>query len=168
MRFSPIPPSHSFLSYTTLSYLLRKSLLLRKLRKIFFVSLSRRISAHPFPSPIHFVRSLCWLIRGCRRNQDQMPSSPKVVMGGKFRKKLFPLKILQNSARIVQLARVCPTEIFFFHFLSTCFVIHLFPNQFKQILLFPFSKNHPRICWRSKLYWQCMYAPSYSSNNLSC
>ena len=75
---------------------------------IFFVSLSRRISAHPFPAPIHFVRSLCWLIRGCRRNQDQMPSSPKVVMGGKFREKLFPLKILQNSARIVQLARVCP------------------------------------------------------------
>ena len=34
-------------------------------------------------------RRLCWLIRGCRRNQESMPSSPKVWMGGTIWKNRF-------------------------------------------------------------------------------
>ena len=51
--------------------------------------------SHPLPSLI--VRCLRWLIRGCRRNQGSMPSSPKVLMGGKIWKNSFTLK---NSSEI--------------------------------------------------------------------
>ena len=73
----------SFCPHTTLSYLLRKNLLLRKLRKIFFVSVFLSGSRPSRPLPSFIVRCLRWLIRGCRRNQESMPSSPKVLMGGK-------------------------------------------------------------------------------------
>ena len=51
--------------------------------------------SHPLPSLI--VRCLRWLIRGCRRNQGSMPSSPKVLMGGKNLEKFFYAeKFLRN------------------------------------------------------------------------
>ena len=98
MRFFLWPPSH-FPSVHTRHYpiFLRKNLLLRKLRKIFFVSVFLSDSRPSRPLPSFIVRCLRWLIRGCRRNQESMPSSPKVLMGGKIWKNSFYAeKFLRN------------------------------------------------------------------------
>ena len=73
------------------------------------------------PLPTLIVRSLRWLIRGCRRNQGSMPSSPKVLMGGKIWKNSFTLK---NSSEIcthrLTRARLPDWDLLFFFF--TCFL----------------------------------------------
>ena len=73
----------SFCPHTTLSYLFEKKLVAPQATQNIFC-LSLFVGFPPIPSPpLFFVRCLRWLIRGCRRNQESMPSSPKVLMGGK-------------------------------------------------------------------------------------
>ena len=127
-------------------------MLLRKLRKIFFVSVFLSDSRPSRPLPSSIVRCLRWLIRGCRRNQGSMPSSPKVLMGGKKLEKFFYAeKFLRNlhassdsraSTRLrsfILFLNMFPPPFFFIFFLN-------FPTN----ISFHFSK-HPRIIRRSKL-----------------
>ena len=68
------------------------------LQNSYFLSQSSYRNSRPSrPLPSLIVRCLRWLIRGCRRNQGSMPSSPKVLMGGKIWKNSFTLK---NSSEI--------------------------------------------------------------------
>ena len=106
--------------------------------------------SHPLPSLI--VRCLRWLIRGCRRNQGSMPSSPKVLMGGKNLEKFFYAeKFLRNlHASSDSRASTRLRSLFIYsHVSSASFLLLLFLNLPKTIS-FHFSK-HPRIIRRSKV-----------------
>ena len=141
MRFFLWPPSH-FPSVHTRHYpiFLRKNLLLRKLRKIFFVSVFLSDSRPSRPLPSFIVRCLRWLIRGCRRNQESMPSSPKVLMGGKIWKNSFYaekfLRNLHASSDSRASTRLRSLNLFLQH-VSSAFLLHLlFEFSNKTLLLF--------------------------------
>ena len=144
MRFFLWPPSH-FHSVHTRHYpiFLRKNLLLRKLRKIFFVSVFLSDSRPSRPLPSFLVRCLRWLIRGCRRNQESMPSSPKVLMGGKIWKNFFSsekfLRILHassDSRASTRLRSFILFKSFFFHVSSASAFFLLFEITEHNLLTF--------------------------------
>ena len=137
MRFFLWPPSHFPPVHTRHNPIfLRKNLLLRKLRKIFFVSVFLSDSRPSRPLPTLIVRCLRWLIRGCRRNQESMPSSPKVLMGGKIWKNSFYAeKFLRNlhASSDSRASTRLRSLILFLQHVSSAFLLHL---------LFEFSNKH--------------------------
>ena len=92
----------SFCSHTTYPIFLRKNLLLRKLRKIFFVSVSLS-EIPPIPSPPHVNHTLSVLADSGVSSYSGINAEFSESLDGRknLEKFLFLRKIPQNSARIV-------------------------------------------------------------------
>ena len=126
----------SFCPHTTYPIFLRKNLLLRKLRKIFFVSVSLS-EFPPIPSPPHVNHTLSVLADSGVSSYSGINAEFSESLDGRKNLEKFFLrrKIPQKSARIVRLARVYPTEIFYSSFLN------MFPPPFFFIFFLSFPTN---------------------------